>query len=222
MSGASQGVNKQERYDNEWTGWKAAPDAFAFERRFDKLCARVEQLQPKRLLDVGCGDGRLARLIRAACPGVSIHGCDLSAAALSCTEGLDRSYVVDLDQEPLPEPDASLDMVIGSEVIEHLMNPRYVLGEIKRTLRPGGRLLVTVPNVAFWRFRWQAVTGRVPSVTADERHFHSYTACSLATLLQSEGFRTVQMTGFRNRFDWLSRISYTILCDSLLAEAERP
>jgi 2-polyprenyl-3-methyl-5-hydroxy-6-metoxy-1,4-benzoquinol methylase len=173
-------------------------------------------------LDLGCGDGKFARLVKAACPGVTIHGCDVSDVALSRSEGLDRSYTLDLDTDPLPEPGESFDVVTASEVLEHLSNPRHALAEAKRVLRPGGRLLVTVPNVAFWRFRWQALRGEVPSVTADERHLHSYNAASLGRLLESEGFRVVRMTGLRRRFDWLARVSYTLLCDSLLAEAERP
>lgn len=215
-------MNKQERYDAEWAGWKADPLASTGERRLEQVCGHVQRLRPGRLLDLGCGDGRFARLVKTACPGVTIHGCDVSGAALSRTEGLDRSYVVDLDANPLPEADESFDVVTASEVLEHLSDPRHALAEAKRVLRPGGRLVVTVPNIAFWRFRWQALRGEVPSVTADERHLHSYNAASLRRLLESEGFRVLRITGLRRRFDWLGRVSYRLLCDSLLAEAERP
>jgi len=215
-------TRKQQGYNAEWSGWKAQPEAFSSEQRFDQVCAHVKRLRPARLLDLGCGDGRLACLVKLACPGVTIHGCDVSDVALSRSEGLDRSYVLDLDTDPLPEPGESFDVVTASEVLEHLSGPRYVLAEVRRVLKPGGRLLVTVPNVAFWRFRWQALRGEVPSVTADERHLHSYTAASLGRLLESEGFRVARMTGLRQRFDWLGQLSYTLLCDSLLAEAERP
>ncbi|MEE8251633.1 MAG: hypothetical protein V3R24_07830, partial [Gemmatimonadales bacterium] len=75
--------------------------------------------------------------------------------------------------------------------------------------------------VAFWRFRLQALRGGVPSVTADERHLHSYNARVLAGLLTSEGLCPVMMTGLRNRFEWLGWLSYTLFCDTLLVEAER-
>jgi 2-polyprenyl-3-methyl-5-hydroxy-6-metoxy-1,4-benzoquinol methylase len=215
-------MNKQQRYDAEWTGWKAGPLMLSGERRLEQVCGHVRRLRPGRLLDLGCGDGTFARLVKAACPDVTIHGCDVSVAALSRTEGLDRAYALDLDGDPLPEADESFDVVTASEVLEHLSEPRHALAEAKRVLKPGGRLLVTVPNVAFWRFRWQALRGDVPSVTADERHLHSYNAASLGRLLESEGFRLLRITGLRRRFDWLGRVSCTLLCDSLLAEAERP
>ncbi len=128
---------------------------------------------------------------------------------------------MNLDQDPIPEPDGSMDLILASEVIEHLVNPRHVLAEVRRVLRPRGRVLVTVPNVAFWRFRLQALRGGVPSVSADERHLHSCNAPALARLLTSEGLRPVMLTGLRNRFEWLGGLSYTLFCDTLLAEAER-
>ena len=214
-------ASQKERYDLEWNGWKAAPGAFAGERRLEQVCAHVVRLEPERMLDIGCGDGRLARLIKALCPGVLIHGCDLSSVALARAEGIDQRYTVNLDQDPIPEPDGSMDLILASEVIEHLVNPRHALAEVRRVLRPRGRVLITVPNVAFWRFRWQALRGGVPSVTADERHLHSYNARVLAGLLTSEGLCPVMMTGLRNRFEWLGWLSYTLFCDTLLVEAER-
>ena len=214
-------AGQKERYDLEWNGWKAAPGAFVGERRTEQVFGHVMRLQPERLLDIGCGDGRLARLVKASCPRVMIHGCDLSSVALGRAEGIDRRYTVNLDEDRIPEPDGSMDLIIASEVIEHLVNPRHVLAEVRRVLRPRGRVLVTVPNVAFWRFRLQALRGQVPSVTADERHLHSYNARTLGELLTSEGLRPVMITGLRNRFERLGRLSYTLLCDTLLVEAER-
>lgn len=215
-------MSTRTRYDAEWSGWKADPRLFAGERRLEQVCGYVERLRPKLLLDLGCGDGRFARLIKAACPGVTVHGCDVSQAALARTEGVDRAYPLDLDTQALPEAGGSFDVVTASEVIEHLSDPRHALAEVKRVLRPAGRLLVTVPNVAFWRYRVQLLRGDVPSVTADERHLHSYNAASLRRLLESEGFMVLRITGLRRRLDWLGRLAFTLLCDSLLAEAERP
>lgn len=214
-------TSQKERYDQELNGWKAVPGAFAGERRTEQVFGHVMRLQPERLLDIGCVDGRLVRLVKASCPRVMIHSCDLSSVALGRAEGIARRYTVNLDEDRIPEPDGSMDLIIASEVIEHLVNPRHVLAEVRRVLRPRGRVLPTVPNVAFWRFRLQALRGQVPSVTADERHLHSYNARTLGELLTSEGLRPVMITGLRNRFERLGRLSYTLLCDTLLVEAER-
>lgn len=211
-----------EQYDNEWNGWKAEVTAFDGVRRYDQISRVVRQLRPRKLLDVGCGDGRLTRSIRAQCSDVIVHGCDLSTAALARSEGLDRRYSVDLNCEVLPEPSESFDLVTASEVIEHLIMPDRVLLELTRVLKPGGHALLTVPNVAFWRFRIQALRGQVPSVTADERHLHSFNATLLDQLVRSVGLEVVQLTGLRQRFNRLSQLHFKLFSDTLLIVGRKP
>ena len=106
-------VDQREQYDDEWNGWKAEATAFAGVRRYDQISRVVHLLGARKILDVGCGDGRLARVIRARGLDVVIHGCDVSIAALTRSEGLDRQYCVDLNCEVLPEPDESFDLSRG-------------------------------------------------------------------------------------------------------------
>jgi len=216
------GAGLRERYDNEWNGWKAGTTAFIGVHRYDQIASAVQQLGPRKILDVGCGDGRLARAIRANCPDVVIHGCDLSTAALARSEGLDRQYSVDLNCEVLPEPDESLDLVIASEVIEHLIQPDRVLAELTRVCRQGGHVLLTVPNFAFWRFRVQALRGHVPSVTADDRHLHSFSASLLDQLVGKAGLEVVRLTGLRQRFNGLNWLHFKLLSDTLLIVGRKP
>lgn len=215
-------ASQRERYNDEWNGWKAEATAFDGVRRYDQISSVVQRLASQKILDVGCGDGRLARAIRANCRDVVIHGCDVSTAALARSEGLDRQYSVDLNSEALPEPDESFDLVIASEVIEHLIMPDRTLEELTRVLKQGGHILLTVPNVAFWRFRVQALIGQVPSVTADERHLHSFSASLLEHLVRKAGLQVVQLTGLRQRFNRLSQLYFTLLCDTLLIVGRKP
>lgn len=216
------GAGQRERYDDEWNGWKAGTTAFDGVRRYDQIGSVVQRLGPRKILDVGCGDGRLARAIRAHCPDAIIHGCDVSAVALARSEGLDRQYAVDLDCEVLPEAGGSFDLVIASEVIEHLIQPDHVLAELARVLRQGGHVVLTVPNVAFWRFRVQALCGHVPSVTADDRHLHSFNASLLDQLIRRAGLERVWLTGLRQRFNRLSRLHFQLLSDTLLIVGRKP
>lgn len=217
----SQTLSQRERYDLEWSGWKAAPGAFEGVRRYGQISRRVAALAPARMLDVGCGDGRLARAIKHLLPQTAVHGCDLSAAALDRAQGLDRHYAVDLNVEHVPESDGSFDLVVASEVLEHLIEPGRAVAEFHRVLRPGGHVLITVPNVAFWRCRVEALRGGVPSVTADERHLHSFNAALLKALVVREGFEIVTMTGLRQRYESLAAVGFTWLCDTLLVIGRR-
>jgi ubiquinone/menaquinone biosynthesis C-methylase UbiE len=159
--------------------------------------------------------------MKQACPGTWIAGCDISDVALSRAKSLDACFRVDLNHECLPVAPESVDLVTMSEVLEHLVDPSQVLMDVRRVLVPGGCVVATVPNFAFWRFRLQALCGKVPPVTADDRHFHSFSAGSLARLLAAAGFRVVRMAGLRQRLHWLGSISYRLLCDTLLVEARR-
>lgn len=214
-------VSQRERYDEEWNGWKATAGAFEGVRRYGQISRRVAALAPGRLLDVGCGDGRLARAIKQLLPAAVVHGCDLSVVALNRADGLDRRYAADLNVDRLPESTASLDLVVASEVLEHLVEPARVVSEFHRVLKSGGHLLITVPNVAFWRFRLQALSGGVPSVTADERHLHSFNAALLQALVVREGFEVVTVTGLRQRYESLSALGFTWSCDTLLLIGRR-
>lgn len=84
-------MSQRERYDLEWNGWKAAAGALEGVRRYGQISRRVAALAPERMLDVGCGDGRLAREIKQVLASVVVHGCDLSVAALDRAEGLIES-----------------------------------------------------------------------------------------------------------------------------------
>lgn len=107
-----------------------------------------------RALDVGCGDGGfLAELDRAgdlAARGWELHGVDYSAAAIG--HARDRPYTFEQCniEEAIPYGDDSFDIVTAGEVIEHVYNPDHLLAEMKRILRPGGRVVLTTPNLHAW------------------------------------------------------------------------
>lgn len=98
-------------------------------------------------LEIGCGEGRL--LERLAEKGARVVGIDVSESGVQKAQakGLD-CRLADLSREPLPWTDASLDLVVCLETIEHLENPYHCMMEIKRALHPGGRLLISIPNPA--------------------------------------------------------------------------
>lgn len=122
-------------------------------------------LQPgMRLLDVGCGEGRhtLSAWLRAPvhAVGVDLAGEDLATARrrqaeLPQPECSDRSVTfIKASALSLPFADASFDLVICSEVLEHVFDHRGVLAEIHRVLKPGGTLVASVPRYGPERLCW--------------------------------------------------------------------
>ncbi len=110
-----------------------------------------------RALDAPCGEGLLARAL--AQRGHAVWACDADPAALASRAGV-RFDVVDLNG-PLPYPDSFFDCVVSLEGIEHLDAFAVCLREFARVLRPGGRLVLSTPNVNNVQMRWEYfLTGR--------------------------------------------------------------
>jgi SAM-dependent methyltransferase len=105
-----------------------------------------------RCLDVGCGDGsHYADWLNQN--ATAYVGVDISENAVrrARERGLDARLID--DAASLPFEDKSFDVVTCFEVFEHLFQPSAAALEIARVLRPGGVLLASVPNVAYWRWR---------------------------------------------------------------------
>ena len=113
----------------------------------------------KRILDVGCGDGSLARAIRAEWPA-QVCGLTYSEEeARLAREGTERIWVADLDRFDVPDLGA-FDCIVCSHVLEHLVDPWRVLAKLRGHLEPGGTLIVALPNLLFWRNRVEMLRGR--------------------------------------------------------------
>jgi SAM-dependent methyltransferase len=114
----------------------------------------------KRVLDVGC---RAGALTRAYLEGNEVVGIDVDREALdeAATLGIETLWAD--AQRPLPFADASFDVVVAGEVLEHLVDPRAFMGEALRVLRSGGTIVGSVPNVFRLKNRLRFLLGRNPS-----------------------------------------------------------
>jgi methionine biosynthesis protein MetW len=105
-----------------------------------------------RCLDVGCGDGH-ALGPWALARNLQYVGVDIARSAVEATRarGLEAHLVEDSGRLPLP--DNSFDAAVSLEVIEHLFQPEATIREALRVVKPGGVVIATTPNVAYWRRR---------------------------------------------------------------------
>ena len=154
--------------------------ALAAARRFLDLQAasawrdlRVELASAEGvLLDVGCGAHPYRPLVPA---GVSYRGIDQAAAAEAFGYEVPDTEYYSGDRWPVA--DASIDVVLSTETLEHVADPDVFLAEARRALRAGGRIVLTVPFAARWHY--------VP------HDYWRFTPSSLRALLEAAGFGDV-------------------------------
>ena len=132
----------------------------------------------KRVLDLGC---RYGALTRAYAAGNGVVGLDVDREALAeaAKLGIDTRWA-DVEQ-PLELPDESFDVVVAGELFEHLRNPAAVVAEAGRVLRPGGRLVGSVPNAYRLKNRLRFLAGRPPE--QDPTHLHMFAPDDVRALL---------------------------------------
>jgi SAM-dependent methyltransferase len=153
-------------------------------------------------LDLGCGDGGTAGVYLAE-HSKSYVGVDVSETAIKLAKERGFEAVRINDASVLPFENASFDVVVCSEVLEHLLAPQLAVAEAFRVLRCGGRLIVTVPNAAYWRDRVDALFG-IWQPAGDDRgrtepwrspHIRFFSPATLRRMLLHVGFDHVEVTG---------------------------
>lgn len=122
----------------------------SFAERLGRFGAAIADLPPgSDVLDFGCGTGDIARHLLAH--GYHVTGLDRSEEMIAiCKErhaGSGLCFTCHADPGSLPFPSASFDVVIASSVLEYVRELDPLLREIRRILRPGGRLVFTVPDI---------------------------------------------------------------------------
>jgi SAM-dependent methyltransferase len=149
------------------------------------------------VLDLGCGGGRHA--FEALRRGARVIAADIDAAALCGVDDMAAAMTsagepapggelttVQADALSLPWADAEFDVVIASEVLEHIRDDRRAMAEIRRVLRPGGLAAVTVPRYWPERVCW-ALSSEYHQVSGG--HVRIYRGDELGRRLQEAGLQ---------------------------------
>jgi O-antigen biosynthesis protein len=151
----------------------------------------------KRVLDVGCSTGYLAKALGER--GNVVSGIEYDqASADKARPFLDQLVVGDLEAPEIFDAfaDASFDVVVFGDVLEHLRDPLPVLRRARRLLAPGGSVVISVPNIAHGDVRLSLLAGRFDyrdTGLLDVTHVRFFTRENLDRFLADAGFTAVDV-----------------------------
>jgi len=191
----------RDDWDQHWSGYAdSASDNPAQHFRHRIVRRLVARAGPTRILDIGCGQGDLLRMLADASPGAELFGVELSRT------GVERSVAkvpaADVRQVDLLSPSAEVrmrdigaDVATCVEVLEHLDDPGRFLRNVRHALAPGATLIVTVPGGR--RSKFDLMIG----------HRRHYAPMNLHDLLVHAGFDVQHVWGagfpFFNLYRWV-------------------
>lgn len=192
-------------------------------RAVELAAVRPTDLPPGRGLDLGCGDGRLGRLVFERLGQRQVVGIDPDPLETEQAEAegvYERVYTVSGDC--VPEPDASFDWVFSNSVLEHIPELAPVLREVARLLRPGGRFVLTVPRDTFHaclRGPWLPWTQRNAYISMIDRrcaHVRYWSSAQWRAALTAAGMELLETRPYLSpretrRWELLSRLTGGLL-----------
>ena len=174
------------------TSWVPPPSEYAFKdgdgSSHSVMLDMLVRMPPSRILDIGCSGGLLAEHVRAA--GHWVTGVDYLEIE-GVRQRTDAFVRADLTQGIPVEVGGGYDVVIAGDIIEHLPRPMETLREIARVLRPGGQVLLSVPNFGHWYPRTRVAFGLFGydrRGILDDTHLRFFTRSTLRRLVRSAGF----------------------------------
>ncbi|HYQ64004.1 bifunctional glycosyltransferase/class I SAM-dependent methyltransferase [Actinophytocola sp.] len=178
--------------------WMPTPEEYAFKdgdgSSHSVMLAMLANRPSVKVLDLGCSGGLLAERVRAA--GHYVTGVDYLEVP-GVRERTDDFYQADLATGIPTGVGTGYDVVIAGDVIEHLPRPKETLSEVLRVLRPGGELLLSVPNFGHWYPRARVALGLFGydrRGILDQTHLRFFTRASLHRLVRRCGFDIVEQT----------------------------
>lgn len=185
--------------------WKGASDSAA------RVAAQTSGFAPKDILDLGASAGGLSLALCAQYADAKVYALEPETEAFQTLSAMQKATAMDRLQvfhgagEKLPLPDASVDLIVCHTVLEHVRDPRQVVAEMFRVLRPGGMVHLELPNYIwpvephlhtfFIPFAGKGVMkflGRLQGLSAAEAKFMDHlqlvTKFSLEKMMRRQGF----------------------------------
>lgn len=167
------------------------------------------------ILDIGCGYGGIAKLVGDYLGASELYGIDIDdEAVISAKQKSITALSLDVEYEELPYKDDYFDFILSLGVLDYFKFWDHIILDIRRKLKVGGYVLISIPNLASWHNRIALLFGYQPrDIEVSSRylvgvhpfykkrgdsivgHVHTITAFGFKELMEKYGFETVILTG---------------------------
>ena len=188
--------------------------AYLLPQLLPMLAAKKTASNPKpSVLDLGCGNGSLSNAI--AQQGYEVAGVEESEIGFNSANQsfLNCRFVqASIYDLPYAQLQDAFDIVISSEVIEHLFYPRELLRAAKKCLKPNGLLIITTPYHGYLKNLVLALTNKMDgqfTSLCDGAHIKFFSVKTLTELLEAEGYQDIEFKfGGRLPYLWKSMLCF--------------
>jgi len=162
--------------------------------RVNKIVELVGDVCNKKILDIGCGDGTLGLALKKK--GAYVVGCDISKKAIYlCKDKLDECFFFDVEKDNFNRLDKDFNIIIASEIIEHLFDPEKFLLNIKEIMTSETDFILTTPNFLVWTNRLRILFGKFEYTKIgllDESHLRFFSYNSLKRTIEKLDLKVVE------------------------------
>ncbi len=166
---------------------------------YNNLLKIIKKINPESILDVGCGEGFTLDTLRKNKIGKKIIGIDNSKESIRIGKILFPKVKINhASIYDMPFPNNSFDLVICTEVLEHLKTPSLAIEEVKRVSR--GNILISVPNEPFFMLGNFLRGKNMEKLGNDPEHINHWTIFSFASFLKTQGLKIMSV---KLPFPWI-------------------
>lgn len=173
--------------------------------------AKMFSLVPtgSRILETGCANGRFTRVLVEH--GCRVVGVELDPGAASDAAEFCEQVIVGNLEDPSVQAQipGDFDLLLFGDVLEHLVEPWSVLRTFRSKLKPGGCIVVSIPNIAHWDGRIGLLTGKFDyqdEGVLDSTHLRFFTHRTVWELLDQTGYRIVSADRVTRLPAWVYKI----------------
>jgi ubiquinone/menaquinone biosynthesis C-methylase UbiE len=156
---------------------------FLINRFYRKLVSQARRQKPKTILDVGCGEGFTITRIKKALPYSTIEGTDISQSSLDFAQKIHQNIRFQASdvQQKIPYNDDSFDLVLCTEVLEHLKRPEKALKELARVTKK--TCIISVPHEPYFSISNLSRGKNIRMLGKDPEHINFWNTKSIRKVL---------------------------------------